>query len=303
MMSWILVKPWGARWWASVMARSGSAHPYLLAVVVPTEEALDRYQLDELNPPIADSLQNVAKEAGLQSYEVPRDFLIETTPFSLENGLLTGIRKLALPKLKQHYGERLEQLYAELAQGQANELSELRRNGADAPVLQTVSRAAAGMLGTATTDLSPDAHFTDLGGDSLSALTFGTLLREIFDIDVPVGVIVSPPTDLQSIAGYIDAERTLGSKRCVLASVHGPDATQLHASDLTLDKFIDATTLAAVPNLPEHGRGTHGAVDRRDRLPGPLPGIGMARADGHCGRQADLPGACQRRCRSTRTPG
>src|SRR6202022_1259568 len=108
-------------------------------------------------------------DAGLQSYEVPRDFIIETTPFSLENGLLTGIRKLAWPKLKQHYGDQLEQLYADLAAGQANELSELRRGGADAPVLQTVSRAAAALLGTAATDLSPDAHFTDLGGDSLSA--------------------------------------------------------------------------------------------------------------------------------------
>src|ERR1700758_1500103 len=162
-----------------------SAQPYLLAVVVPTEEALARHGGDELKPLIADSLQNVAREAGLQSYEVPRDFIVETTPFSLENGLLTGIRKLAWPKLKQHYGERLEQLYAELAAGQANELSELRRSGADGPVLQTVSRAAAAMLGTATTDLSPDAHFTDLGGDSLSALTFGNLLGELFDVVVP----------------------------------------------------------------------------------------------------------------------
>src|ERR1700730_10130276 len=155
-----------------------SAQPYLLAVVVPTEDALagnDADGLAALKTLIADSLQNVAKEAGLQSYEVPRDFIIETTPFTLENGLLTDIGKLAWPKLKQHYGERLEQLYADLAAGQANELSELRHSGADAPVLQTVSRAAAAMLGTATTDLSPNAHFTDLGGDSLSALTFGNL--------------------------------------------------------------------------------------------------------------------------------
>jgi fatty acid CoA ligase FadD9 len=226
-----------------------SAHPYLLAVVVPTEEALQRFDLDALKPLIADSLQNVAKEAGLQSYEVPRDFIIETTPFTLENGLLTGIRKLAWPKLKQHYGERLEQLYTDLAQGQANELSELRRNGADAPVLQTVSRAAAALLGGASTELSPDAHFTDLGGDSLSALTFGNLLHEIFDIDVPVGVIVSPANDLAAIADYIEGERQ-GSKRPSFASVHGRDAVEVHASDLTLDKFIEASTLAAAPTLP-----------------------------------------------------
>jgi len=164
--------------------------------------------------------------------------------------LLTGIRKLAWPKLKQHYGERLEQLYTELADSQANELSELRRGGADAPVLETVSRAAAAMLGTAATDLSPDAHFTDLGGDSLSALTFGNLLREIFDVDVPVGVIVSPANDLQAIADYIEGERK-GTKRPTFAAVHGRDATEVHARDLTLDKFIDAPTLAAAPSLPK----------------------------------------------------
>ncbi|HTY34592.1 carboxylic acid reductase [Mycobacterium sp.] len=227
-----------------------SAQAYLLAVVVPTEEALARYQPDELKPLIADSLQNVARDAGLQSYEVPRDFLIETTPFSLENGLLTGIRKLAWPKLKQHYGERLEALYAELAQGQANELSELRRSGADAPVLHTVSRAAAAMLGTAASDLSPEAHFTDLGGDSLSALTFGNLLREIFDVDVPVGVIVSPANDLRALAEYIEAERK-GTKRPTFAAVHGRDATEVRAGDLTLDKFLEASTLAAAPELPK----------------------------------------------------
>ncbi|OBH85333.1 carboxylic acid reductase [Mycobacterium sp. E2989] len=226
-----------------------SAQPYLLAVVVPTEEALAGGDLESLKPRIADSLQHVARQAGLQSYEVPRDFIIETTPFSLENGLLTGIRKLAWPKLKQHYGERLERLYAELAEGQANELAELRRNGANAPVLQTVTRAAAAMLGTASTELTPDAHFTDLGGDSLSALTFGNLLREIFDIDVPVGVIVSPASDLQAIANYIEGERQ-GTKRPTFAAVHGRGATEVHAADLTLDKFLEAETLAAAPGLP-----------------------------------------------------
>ncbi len=223
-----------------------SAQPYLLAVVVPTDE-------NAAKSAIAESLQNVARQAGLQSYEVPRDFIIETTPFTLENGLLTGIRKLAWPKLKQHYGERLEQLYADLAEGQANELSELRRSGAQAPVLQTVSRAAAAMLGTAKSDLTPDAHFTDLGGDSLSALTFGNLLHEIFDVDVPVGVIVSPANDLQAIADYIEGERQ-GTKRPSFASVHGRDAVEVHAADLTLDKFVDAATLAAAANLPQASR-------------------------------------------------
>ena len=90
----------------------------------------------------------------MQSYEIPRDFLIETTPFTLENGLLTGIRKLARPKLKEHYGDRLEQLYAELAEGQADELRALRQGGADGPVLETVIRAAGALLGAAAADVA-----------------------------------------------------------------------------------------------------------------------------------------------------
>ncbi|MFN6553883.1 carboxylic acid reductase [Mycolicibacterium septicum] len=226
-----------------IFVYGNSARSYLLAVVVPTDPSVSKQAIN-------DSLQDAARAAGLQSYEVPRDFIVETTPFSLENGLLTGIRKLARPNLKTHYGERLEQLYTELAEGQANELSELRRSGSDAPVLDTVSRAAGALLGAAASDLAPDAHFTDLGGDSLSALTFSNLLHEIFDVDVPVGVIVSPATDLAGIAGYIEAQRH-GSKRPTYASVHGRDATEVHASDLTLDKFLDADTLAAAPTLPK----------------------------------------------------
>jgi fatty acid CoA ligase FadD9 len=227
-----------------------SAQPYLLAVVVPVEDMLASLDVQGMKSMIAESLQTVAKAAGLQSYEIPRDFIIETAPFTLENGLLTGIRKLAWPKLKAHYGERLEQLYAELADSQVSELRVLRQSGLDAPVLTTVSRAAGALLGASTADLPPNAHFTDLGGDSLSALTFGTLLREIFDIDVPVSVIVSPANDLRAVASYIEAERTHGSARPTLASIHGLDRGQVHAGDLTLDKFIDTATLAAAANRP-----------------------------------------------------
>jgi fatty acid CoA ligase FadD9 len=227
-----------------------STQPYLLAVVVPTEDALARWDSAELKQQISDSLQEVAKAAELQSYEIPRDFIVETEPFSLENGLLTGIRKLAWPKLKSHYGPVLEQLYADLAAGQAQELRALRASGADGPVLPTVIRAAGALLGASTSDLSASAHFTDLGGDSLSALTFGNLLNEIFGVDVPVGVIVSPATDMAALAAYVETERSGGSKRPTFASVHGRHAAEVSASDLTLDKFIDAATLAAAPSLP-----------------------------------------------------
>ena len=185
-----------------------SARAYLLAVVVPTEDALGRYDSEQLKALIMDSLGSAAKAAGLQSYEIPRDVLVEPEPFSLENGLLTGIRKLARPKLKAHYGPRLDDLYAELDEKQSDELRALRIEGSARPVLETVGRAAAAILGTAVTDLGAGVGFTDLGGDSLSAVRLAKLLGEIFEVDVPVGVIVSPAADLAAIANYIEAQRS-----------------------------------------------------------------------------------------------
>ncbi|WP_081665285.1 carboxylic acid reductase [Mycobacterium sp. UM_CSW] len=227
-----------------------SSRPYLLAVVVPPEEALAAHDPDTLKPLIAESMREAAHAAGLQPYEIPRDFIVETTPFSLENGLLTGIRKLAWPTLKQRYGPALEGLYAELSERQDSELRDLRRTGNEKPVLETVSRAAAVLLGATTSDVRPDAHFTDLGGDSLSALTFANLLHDIYEIDVPVGVIVSPATDLSVLADYIEAQRRPGAKRSTFASVHGRDARIVRATDLTLDKFLDDQFIASAPTLP-----------------------------------------------------
>ncbi|MGW0163287.1 carboxylic acid reductase [Mycobacterium sp. NPDC003323] len=219
-----------------------SSRPYLVAVVVPTDANATKAE-------IAASLKATAKAAQLQSYELPRDFLIETTAFSTENGLLTGIRKLAWPKLKERYGAQLEALYTELADGQADELQALRTSGAQAPVLETVGRAAAALLGAASTDIAPDVHFTDLGGDSLSALTFGNLLADIFGVEVPVSVIVSPAADLASIATHVEAQRSGTALRPTFASVHGKDATVARAAELTLDKFIDAETLSVANRL------------------------------------------------------
>ena len=239
-----------------IFVYGNSARSYLLAVIVPTDDALAGVGGDAaaVKPLLSQALQSIAWEAGLQSYEIPRDFLVETTPFTLENGLLTGIRKLARPQLKEYYGPELERLYVDLADNQAEVLRALRKDGAQRPVLETVGRAARALLGAASTDVVPDAAFTDLGGDSLSALTFANVLHEIFDVDVPVGVIVSPASDLAAIAAYVEAQSVGATKRPTYDAVHGRDAVQVHARDLTLDKFLDEATLAAAPSLPGPSR-------------------------------------------------
>jgi fatty acid CoA ligase FadD9 len=248
----------GAALVRQVFVYGNSERPYLLAVVVPTDDALRKFVDDDarLKAALAESLRQTARTAELQSYELPVDFLVESEPFSTDNGLLSGVGKLLRPKLKKHYGERLEQLYADLAANRVDELRALRAAAADQPVLDTLTRAAQALLGAGDTP-EPEAHFTDLGGDSLSALTFSNLLGDIFGVEVPVGVIINPAGNLRQLADYIDAERSAGTKRPTFTTVHGAGASQIRSAELTLDKFIDAQTLAEAPSLPSTAGEPH----------------------------------------------
>jgi fatty acid CoA ligase FadD9 len=233
-----------------IFVYGNSERSSLLAVIVPTEDATARYRGDELKAVLRDSLMTTARSAELQSYELPVDFLIELEPFTTADGLLSGVGKLLRPKLKERYGDRLEQLYAEISDARTAQLHVLRQAAKDQPVLDTVLEAAQTLLGLAGAAPSPGDRFIDLGGDSLSALTLSNLLRDVFDVEVPVGVIISPTSDLAKLATYVDAERISTGRRPTAAGLHGADATTIAASDLRLERFIDEATLSAASDLP-----------------------------------------------------
>ncbi|QBI55454.1 carboxylic acid reductase [Streptomonospora litoralis] len=238
----------------------GNSHrSYLLAVVVPTPMALEEHPLDDgsLKAEIRRSFQEIAKEEGLNSYEIPRDLLVETEPFSQANGLLSDHRKLLRPQLLERYGGRLELMYTETESREANELRELRATGRERPVLETVLHAARVMLAGGSDDIGAGVNFRDIGGDSLSALTFVQLLEEVFEVAVPVDVVISPANDLAQVAEYIDGKRASGAKRPSAASVHGSAEGELNASDLRLEAFIEDPSDTSAPAAPRaQGRPT-----------------------------------------------
>ena len=90
-----------------------------------------------------------------------------------------------------------------------------------------------------------DDSFFDLGGDSLSAMRVIAAINTALDAGLAVRTLFDAPS-VRSLSQQLD--RHASDLR--FASVHGPEATEVHAGDLTLDKFIDATTLTAAPTLP-----------------------------------------------------
>ncbi len=274
-----------------------SARPYLLAVVVPTDPAATKQD-------IAAALQEAARTANLQSYELPRDFLIETTPFSLENGLLTGIRKLAWPKLKERYGAELEQLYTDLADGQAQELQALRAAGAD--------RAGAGHR--------RPRRRRPAGRGQRRRRTRHTLHRSRRRFVVGVDIREPARRHLRCRgAGFGDREPGIGSAGHRRAH-RDPARRRYRTADVRVDSRggghrgarrrshpgqVPRPRDSCCRTVASEGRerDPHGAADRRDRLPRALPGAGMAGADESGGRQGDLPGPCPQRCRGPRPAG
>nr|WP_051026876.1 carboxylic acid reductase [Nocardia higoensis] len=230
-----------------ILVYGNSERSFLLAVVVPADEARGGDPA-QVKARIMASLREIAKDAELESYEIPRDVIVETEPFTVESGLLSGIGKILRPAVEARYRDRLEQLYSDLAAARNDELLALRRDAADRPVLETVTRAAAAILGSEES-LPAAAHFGDLGGDSLAALSLSNLLREIFAVEVPVGVITGPATDLRALAEHIRAERETDSSRAVFDRVHADEA-RVTVAELTLAAFLDEATLAAAPGLP-----------------------------------------------------
>ena len=243
-----------------------SEHAYLLAVIVPAEDTPQRG--DDLVAAIAESLRRIAIDAGLNSYEIPRDFLLEDQPFSATDGLLSNMGKQVRPKLKERYGRQLKQLYREIAQREVDALRALRNAGAERPVIDAVTSAAQAVLGAAR-PLPANAHFLDAGGDSLSAVSLTALLKDIFGFDLPIGVVLSPASTMLSIAKHID-DRLSGDRRPTFDSVHGHRAQVIRAGDLTLDKFLPDDLLARASELPKSA--------------GPIHTVLLTGANGYLGR-------------------
>jgi glycopeptidolipid biosynthesis protein len=93
-----------------------------------------------------------------------------------------------------------------------------------------------------------DDSFFDLGGDSLSAMRLIAAINTGLDAHLGVLALFNAPS-VRRLSQQLGRHASSANGPS-FASVHGRNATEVHAADLTLDKFIDAATLTAAPTLP-----------------------------------------------------
>ena len=91
----------------------GDRRPYLVAIIVPEEDKISKLKDKE----IYDLISSEVKKANenLSSIEKIRKFIIVRDPFSTDNGLLTPTMKIRRHKIKEMYGEELDDLYGSKA--------------------------------------------------------------------------------------------------------------------------------------------------------------------------------------------
>jgi fatty acid CoA ligase FadD9 len=174
-----------------------SYRSFLLAVVVPDTDVA-RAQLghgasmQELRGMILAEFQEVGRIVGLKSFEIPRDVIVELEPFTHENGLLSSVRKPLYPKLKARFQLALEEMYQDMERKQQEDMALLRDDSHEWSTLERVAAALKSSLLLATVDAASQQSYTDLGGDSLGAVSFALLLEDLFGVAVPVSVILDP---------------------------------------------------------------------------------------------------------------
>ena len=225
-----------------------SSKAYVLAVVVPDAEevstrlgpAAGEMQVKNL---IREEFQRVAEENQLKPFEVPRDFIIETEPFSRGNGLLSSVDKRLRPALNRKYAARLEAMYDAHERKKEADFAVLKDPASPLDILEKLTKVVELKLGVEDIDASTPRTYQELGGDSLGAAELSLAIEDVFDVELPADSILSPTGSLDEWAKEI--ERRLGDTggRPTFASVHGKEATELHAKDLQLATFLGDATM------------------------------------------------------------
>jgi fatty acid CoA ligase FadD9 len=242
---------------AQLHVYGNARYAFLLAVAVPDPDAIvqalgaDASDAD-VKAAILASLQQSGRDIGLKAFEIPRDILVEREAFTIANGLLSSVMKPLRPKLKEKYGARLEALYVEISERQVQGLAATAA-AEGASIEDRIAALVTALLGIEAVDVSKRQSFTELSGDSLSAVSLSLSIEELFGVDVPVGTLLDPTGSVAHWARLVEEAKETSVP--TFASVHqaGPgSATFVHARDLLLPTFLgdDFVAASAQPSGP-----------------------------------------------------
>ena len=231
-----------------------ASQAYLLAVVVPDNEAVEavlgkEYSQHDLKSLIHTELKQVAVSSKLKAFEVPRDFIIEQEAFSQDNGLLSSVRKRLRPALNRKYSPALDALYEQHAEQTRKNYDALKSDNNELSILEKLTKLIEIQLNREIRKEDYTYTFYELGGDSLSAVSFSMAIQDVFGLSVGADVILSPANNLKKWAAAMESRMDTPFTKPTFATIHGEDAQELNAADLKLSAFLGEQTIEAVASI------------------------------------------------------
>jgi fatty acid CoA ligase FadD9 len=185
----------------------------------------------------------IGKLHQLRTFEIPAAAVLYADEFTRESGLYTQSEKPARHALLKHFKTEIEALYQNL---------DSKHSETKAAVYKLLGQQLNPKGGNATTTtitLDPNAKdedaapsnqlsFVQMGGDSLTAIKLRNMIKQNFNVSLPVDVLLNPNTDLSKIASYIDDSKRATSPDLISAEQFA--APQVDLRTLMKDARLDA---------------------------------------------------------------
>ena len=111
---------------SQIFVHGDSLQNYLVAVIVPEKEYVMKWAKSnglagkpfqeicdsaELHEAIKEDLARLFKQAGLRGFERIQKFKVDSTGWSVDNGMLTPTFKLVRKQLQKHYSAEIGEMY------------------------------------------------------------------------------------------------------------------------------------------------------------------------------------------------
>ncbi len=231
----------GSRFIKQIYLQGDSHRSYLLAVVVPemSEIAAGSRSSEALRAIVRNQIDRLANDHQLQPYEIPRDFVVETEPFSRQNGLLTSLDKPSRPNLARKYGPALATLHEQLDE-RLRLLADPSLHREHQTVASFVQHAIASILGLPSDSLNLTRSMRSFGGDSIAAMSLCMLIERTYGLALSVSHVLGSQTTVADIVAEIESKLTRApGSVATFERIHGNDSHVVHARDLRIERFYD----------------------------------------------------------------
>ncbi|EGG16162.1 hypothetical protein DFA_09189 [Cavenderia fasciculata] len=244
---------------------------FLVAIIIPRKHVLDEFGLSSLldavnsnnnnndqteesiriekanilnqNKPLLQKLSseifNISLKKKMANYEIPKMLRLDLTKWTTDNELITGSGKFCRGKLYKYYKNDIDNMYNDLSINNNNNIQQQQistTNNNEENINSTLMDYLKNTLQIDSANVGNlnDFSFTQLGGDSLSAIRLSNLLKDKANINIAPSIILNNNNNLTNLSNLIN-----NNNNCQDYNDSVMESINWNQEFMSLDKSID----------------------------------------------------------------